>query len=79
MGVEADRCVHMIRRMATSESLLVGVAENVRTEVACQLDRTRGVWERRDRVDGRAARRHRAIDAILRGELVVVGGESVNQ
>jgi hypothetical protein len=51
-------------------SLLIGEAENVRV-AACQLGRTRGVWESRVRVEGRAARRHRTIEAI------VVEGERV--
>ncbi len=56
--------------MATSEALLIGDAEKVRTEVACQFDRTRGVWGRRDSVEGRIARRHRAIEAMMgKGEV----------
>lgn len=62
--------------MATSESLLIGDAVKVRTEVACQLDRTRGAWERRDRVEGRTARRHRAIEAMMVREGLVMAGEA---
>lgn len=52
--------------LATSEGLLIDVAENARSDAGCQLDRVRGVvCASRESVDGRAARRHRAIDAIV--------------
>lgn len=60
--------------------LLIGDAEKARTEVVCcQLDCARGAWERRDSVEGRTARRHRAIEAMMEDGRVVRVGEGVDR
>lgn len=66
---EADWVAGGMGALATSEGLLIGETENGRRAVACLLTRTTGVWERRETVEGRTARRHRAIEAIIRREM----------
>lgn len=51
--------------------LLIGDAEKARCCCCCQLDCALEACERRDSVEGRTARRHRAIEAMMGDERVV--------